>query len=188
MIASGAIAKWAVGKPEVVATGGSTTTIAPSVGHLSVSGYMPTVQQSAGVVIAPSVGHGIYAGHQPSIEQPLVVSPSVAHLVFSGYQPVVSITAGQIVSPGAGHAVLNGNQPAVIRTDHHSVSPGSGHGYFAGYYPSVAITSPSTMTEASIAAAVIAALNATTIPVNIKQVNSITIKGAGVTGNTWGPV
>ena len=39
-----------------------------------------------------------------------------------------------------------------------------------------------------IAAALLAALNATTIPVNIKQVNSIPIKGSGVVGDTWGPV
>ena len=43
-------------------------------------------------------------------------------------------------------------------------------------------------TVEEIVAAVLAALNATAIPVNIKQVNSITIKGAGVTGNFWGPV
>lgn len=41
---------------------------------------------------------------------------------------------------------------------------------------------------ADIAAAVMAALNATTIPVNIKQVNSVPIKGSGVVGDTWGPV
>lgn len=39
-----------------------------------------------------------------------------------------------------------------------------------------------------IAAALLAALNATTIPVNIKQVNSVPIKGSGVVGDTWGPV
>lgn len=39
-----------------------------------------------------------------------------------------------------------------------------------------------------IVVAVIAALNATTIPVNIKQVNFIPIKGSGVVGDTWGPV
>ena len=39
-----------------------------------------------------------------------------------------------------------------------------------------------------IAAALLAALNATTIPVNIKQVNSVHIKGSGVVGDTWGPV
>ena len=43
-------------------------------------------------------------------------------------------------------------------------------------------------TVEEIVQAVLAALNATAIPVNIKQVNSITIKGAGVTGNFWGPV
>ena len=40
----------------------------------------------------------------------------------------------------------------------------------------------------SIVAAVLAALNATTIPTNVKQVNSIPIKGSGVIGDTWGPV
>ena len=38
-----------------------------------------------------------------------------------------------------------------------------------------------------IASAVVAALNATTIPTNVKKVNDVTIKGTGVTGNTWGP-
>lgn len=41
---------------------------------------------------------------------------------------------------------------------------------------------------ARIVAALLAALNATTIPVNIKQVNSVPIKGSGVVGDTWGPV
>lgn len=40
----------------------------------------------------------------------------------------------------------------------------------------------------AIAAAVLAALQATAIPVNVTQVNSIQIKGSGVIGDTWGPV
>ena len=36
--------------------------------------------------------------------------------------------------------------------------------------------------------ATVTALQATTIPVNIKQVNSVPIKGSGVVGDTWGPV
>ena len=39
----------------------------------------------------------------------------------------------------------------------------------------------------SIAAAVLAALNATTIPVNIEAVNSIPIKCAGTPSNPWNP-
>ena len=40
----------------------------------------------------------------------------------------------------------------------------------------------------SIAAAVLTALHATTIPVNIKQVNDVTVQGAGTKLNPWQPV
>lgn len=39
----------------------------------------------------------------------------------------------------------------------------------------------------SIAAAVLAALQATTIPVNIKQVNDVTVQGAGTPANPMRP-
>ena len=43
-------------------------------------------------------------------------------------------------------------------------------------------------TAESIAAAVLAALQGTTIPVNIKQVNDVTVQGAGTKLNPWQPV
>ena len=46
---------------------------------------------------------------------------------------------------------------------------------------------PSCPSAESIAAAVLAALQATTIPVNIEAVNSIPIKGAGTPSNPWNP-
>ena len=52
-------------------------------------------------------------------------------------------------------------------------------------YSSNGVAGPS---ASDIAAALLAALNAATIPVNIKQVNSVPIKGSGVVGDTWGPV
>ena len=39
----------------------------------------------------------------------------------------------------------------------------------------------------SIAAAVLAALQATPIPVNVTQVNDVTIKGVGTPANPWNP-
>ena len=58
--------------------------------------------------------------------------------------------------------------------------------------PGIAIgysTTGSTGPSASdIAAALLAALNATTIPTDVRKVNSIPIKGSGVVGDTWGPV
>jgi hypothetical protein len=41
---------------------------------------------------------------------------------------------------------------------------------------------------ARIVVAVMAAMNATTVPVNIKKVNDVTIRGTGVMGDTWGPI
>lgn len=40
----------------------------------------------------------------------------------------------------------------------------------------------------SIAAAVVSALQGTTIPTNIKQVNDVTVQGAGTKLNPWQPV
>ncbi len=40
----------------------------------------------------------------------------------------------------------------------------------------------------SIAAAVVSALQGTTIPANIKQVNDVTVQGAGTKLNPWQPV
>lgn len=43
-------------------------------------------------------------------------------------------------------------------------------------------------TAADNSSAVLAALQATTIPVNIKQVNDVTVQGAGTKLNPWQPV
>lgn len=40
---------------------------------------------------------------------------------------------------------------------------------------------------AEIAAEVLAQLNATTIPVNTKKINDVTLQGSGVTGDKWRP-
>ena len=47
----------------------------------------------------------------------------------------------------------------------------------SGTYPSAA----------EIAAAVVAALQATSIPVDVKKINSVTLTGAGVAGNPMRP-
>ena len=42
-------------------------------------------------------------------------------------------------------------------------------------------------TTGEIAAAVLAVLQGTTIPVNVKAVNDVTIKGVGTPANPWNP-
>jgi hypothetical protein len=42
-------------------------------------------------------------------------------------------------------------------------------------------------TAAQIASAVVAALQATTIPVDVRKINATTLTGTGTAGNEWGP-
>lgn len=48
--------------------------------------------------------------------------------------------------------------------------------------------SPGGFTTDGISSAVLAALQATPIPANIKQVNDVTVQGAGTKLNPWQPV
>ena len=45
-----------------------------------------------------------------------------------------------------------------------------------------------TIIKALLIAAVVSALQGTTIPANIKQVNDVTVQGAGTKLNPWQPV
>ena len=47
--------------------------------------------------------------------------------------------------------------------------------------------SPGGFTKEGIASAVVSDLQATTIPVNVTQVNDVTIKGDGSPSNPWNP-
>ena len=47
---------------------------------------------------------------------------------------------------------------------------------------------PGGFTKEAVASAVVSALQGTTIPANIKQVNDVTVQGAGTKLNPWQPV
>ena len=44
------------------------------------------------------------------------------------------------------------------------------------------------LTADQVAAATVAALAATTIPVDVRKVNAISVDGSGTSGDPWGPV
>ena len=93
------------------------------------------------------------------------------------------INGWQLQFPSAGNYVIQGNLNATIQ-------PVAGvyvERKTSAAYVTTAVGA-SGPTAADIASAVLAALNATAVPVNVQKVNGVTIKGAGVSGNTWGPV
>ena len=93
------------------------------------------------------------------------------------------INGYQLKFPNAGNYTINGNLNATI-------VPVAGV-YVERKTSAAYITTAvggSGPSAADIAAEVLTALNATAIPVNIKQVNSIPIKGSGTPADPWNPI
>ena len=92
--------------------------------------------------------------------------------------------------------VLDNSAPTILYDG--TIKTYDGHEPFGGAVvnvryrdPGIAIGYSTTGTSGpsaeSIAAAVVSALQGTTIPVNVTQVNDVTIKGVGTPANPWNP-
>jgi len=112
-------------------------------------------------------------------------------VVLSGvtYSRIVEIINGYTVTfqdTGTPYAVrcvgANHNLADVKNVNNVSLIVGNSAGLIT-----VAAGGSSGPTAGEIAAAVLAALNATTVPVDVRKVNGATITGTGVAGDTWGP-
>lgn len=141
---------------------------------------------AGGAVVSGSPNHASFA----VTTDDAVFFGSVATAVLA----VVSATTDDVVFSG-GASVVGSPASATfaVTTDNASFSGAASTGTLSGSISDADITRIVQavllqLNNESIAAAVLAALQTTAIPVNIKQVNSIPIKGAGVTGNTWGPL
>lgn len=89
----------------------------------------------------------------------------------------LAVTGGTLVVSGGGDPFVSTLGDYTVRIRYQQ--PVQAIGY--------STTGTSGPTAESIAAAVLAALSATTIPVNITQVNSTPVGGSGTTDNPWGP-
>lgn len=135
-----------------------------------------------------------------AIRQTHLIGAANSQQVNTGVAASVSQSSITFVS-AADSIQINTASAAAIRQTHligiadsqqgNTVSPASvTYGSFTGSLSDADIARivAALPSASDIAAEVLTALNATAIPVNIKQVNSIPIKGSGVVGDTWGPV
>lgn len=109
----------------------TTTLYSPTAGHLILTGYAPTVAHTGQVF--PTTGHLVLTGHVPTVTQALYVTPATGHLVLTGYAPQVAQTF--FVTPATGHLILTGYAPTVNRSG--VLVPATGHLVFTGYVPTV---------------------------------------------------
>ena len=171
---------------------GGPQNVAPPLLTNSATFYSHTLAPGS-VAIAPSLFSNSNAFYSLTLTTSKTLTPALHTNTQAFYSPIVTLVGGPLtVAP-----TLFSNTASFFT---HTVSTGVVQLYplrldnESAFYPATVGNSPgftgsiSDEDIARIVSAVLAALQATAIPVNIKQVNSIPIKGAGVTGNTWGPV
>lgn len=128
------------------ASGGSTDTpVNPGVGSIALTGYAPTLAQTANQAIAPGAGSTSITGYAPTIAQPIAVAPAAGALALTGYAPTLAQTANQALTAGTGTVALTGYAPTVSRTASAAVTPGVGSIAIFGYAPSVSQSAAGTV-------------------------------------------
>lgn len=137
--------QWQVFQPQtrriwVPGTGGTDTPVNPGVGSFAITGYSPTVTQTANQAITPNVGNIVITGYAPTISQPQAVNPGVGSITITGYAPTVTQNVDVPVNPGVGTIAITGYAPTVAQTENQSVSPAAGTIAITGYVPTLAQT------------------------------------------------
>lgn len=124
---------------------GANVTILPGKGHLTLTGYAPTIIQTHNQVILPGVGHLVITGHVPGVAQSgnKVVVPVTGHLVLTGHVPGIAQTHNQVIVPVTGHLILSGHTPVLVITHNQLILPGKGHLQLTGYAPAINPVGPS---------------------------------------------
>lgn len=121
----------------VGAAGGTNTAVNPGTGSIAITGYAPSIAQTANQAITPNVGNIVITGYAPTISQPQAVNPGVGSLTITGYAPTVTQNVDVPVNPGVGTIAITGYAPTVAQTANQSVLPATGTIAITGYSPTV---------------------------------------------------
>jgi hypothetical protein len=130
--------------PTVAQTANQALT--PSAGTLTLTGFAPTVAQGAAQAVTPDAGLLAFTGYAPTLTQSAnqALTPSTGTLTFTGFAPAVAQSANQALSPNVGAVVLTGYAPTVEQAGSLSLTPDAGSLALTGYAPNVAQTSGAT--------------------------------------------
>jgi hypothetical protein len=138
--------------PVPVSAGVSGTSVNPGAGAVAISGYAPTVGQTAHVALTPGAGTVGITGYAPTVTQggAQAVDPGVGTVTLTGYAPSVAQSANVALAPDVGALTVTGYAPSVVQaTGSPSLVPGVGALTITGFAPSVEQSVPAAAQEAS---------------------------------------
>jgi hypothetical protein len=118
-------------------TGGATN-LTPGVGTLAITGFAPTVAQTANQALTPSAGTLTLTGFAPTVAQPQAVTPDVGALTLTGFTPALDQTANQSLTPTQGALTFTGFAPSLAQTANQSLLPAEGTLTLTGFAPTLA--------------------------------------------------
>lgn len=130
----------------VGAAGGTNTAVNPGTGSIAITGYAPSIAQTANQAITPNVGNIVITGYAPTISQPQAVNPGAGTITITGYAPTVTQNVDVPVNPGVGTIAITGYAPTVAQTANQSVLPATGTIAITGYSPAVSQTANQAIT------------------------------------------
>jgi hypothetical protein len=89
----------------------------------------------------------------------------------------LSVAGGSLIVSGGGDPFADVLGDYTVRVRYQQPVQAMGYSTGGGIAPSAS----------EVASAVLATLQATAIPVDVRKINAVTVSGAGVAGNEWGP-
>lgn len=104
----------------VAAIGGATNTpVNPGTAAISLTGYAPTVAQTASQGVTPAPAALTLTGYAPTVTrtESLTVAPAPGQIVLTGFAPTVAQVAGsQVLTPAPAMLTMTGFAPSVTQS------------------------------------------------------------------------
>jgi hypothetical protein len=121
-------------------SGATDTPVNPGVGNLVITGYAPTLAQTANQALTPDVGNLVIMGHAPSIvrSENQQLTPDTGTLAITGYAPAVTQSSNIAVAPGVGSLTITGYAPTIQQSAASDIIPSTGTITITGYAPTIA--------------------------------------------------
>lgn len=178
----------AIGSPETVGlyVGPVPVTISASLGAAVASGFSAGV--SASTIIAASLGTAAAAGYQANLSSAASIFAATGTATASGFAAEISAGGEVVIACSVGSAVASGYAASISSA--FSLLANTGNASASGYAAAISTggTFSGSISDADIARivqAVLAALNATTIPVDTRKMNGAAVIGDGSEAQPW---
>lgn len=113
--------------------------LSPSPATFSLTGYAPVIDQTANVNLSPAPAAFSLTGYAPAIDQSngIVLSPAPASFALTGYAPTIAQTNNTDLSPAPASFALTGYAPTVDQATGKNLIPGAASFALTGYVPTV---------------------------------------------------